>query len=111
MDRKYIKSILSSTNMINTINRKKTSCDRHISPFYFFRIFAESFETVDIKMTVKDEIAPAWSNKYTSEEDLKIRKIIYFQKGFDEYTVSFDQMKLEDKILYYNSRLDYIGFI
>ena len=111
MDKKYIKSILNSTNMINIISKNKTLCGHHMNEFYLFKIFIESLNAVDIKVTVEDKVTPSWGYKYTLEDDFKITKIIYFQKGLDEFNVSFDQTILEDKIKYYNSRLENMGFI
>lgn len=111
MDKKYIKSILNGTNMINIISKKKTLCGHHISDFYFFRIFIESLYTQEINVAVENEIIPSWGYKYTSEEDFKIRKIIRFTKGTEEFSVSFDQTLLNDKIKYYNSRLKDMGFM
>lgn len=111
MDRKYIKSILSSANMINTISKNKTLYGHHMSEFYFFKIFIESLNTVDIKVTVEDKVVPSWGYQYTSEDDLKVTKIIYFQKGFDEFNVSFDQKLLNDKIREYNFLIKDMGFM
>lgn len=111
MNRNYIKSILNNTNMINTISKNKTLCGHHMSEFYFFRIFIESLYTQEINVTVEHEIVPSWGYKYTSEEDFKVRKIIRFRKGSDEFQVSFDQTLLEEKIKYYNSRLKNMGFM